>query len=231
MPASSATAPRASSACWGRSAPSAPTTTADVPSGPLPRRPDLGLTAGDLTPGATQAVCVAGVVGSFAEAAEDVLPRLAGLTLSESTVQRTTEAAGRQVEGLAGRRAGPSAPSGRGPGTRTPRARPAPMCRSTPRACRSRGPAAPPTTRGWPPWRWSTTRSPRITGGGPSPPATPPVAGPLPGLVAGASGLGEPLRRQAAQVGMDGRSGGSRSPTAGRAWRTGWGRTSAGSMR
>ena len=43
---------------------------------------------------------MAGVVGSFAVAAEDVLPRLAGLTLSESTVQRTTEAVGRHVEGL-----------------------------------------------------------------------------------------------------------------------------------
>ena len=43
---------------------------------------------------------MAGVVGSFAVAAEDVLPRLAGLTLSESTVQRATEAVGRHVERL-----------------------------------------------------------------------------------------------------------------------------------
>src|SRR5262249_20255661 len=40
------------------------------------------------------AACLAGVLSSFAEAAEKTLPRLAGLRLSESTVQRATEAAG-----------------------------------------------------------------------------------------------------------------------------------------
>ena len=67
--------------------------------GHCPGDHDLGLTAG-ASPGATQAVCIAGVVGSFAVAAEDVLPRLAGPELSESTVQRTTKAVGRHVEGL-----------------------------------------------------------------------------------------------------------------------------------
>ena len=45
-------------------------------------------------------------------AAEEVLPRLAALTLSESTVQRATEAVGRQVEGLvtAGRTFGADRP-------------------------------------------------------------------------------------------------------------------------
>jgi hypothetical protein len=38
--------------------------------------------------------CIAGVQSSFAEASEKVLPKLAGLQLAESTVERTTEAAG-----------------------------------------------------------------------------------------------------------------------------------------
>jgi hypothetical protein len=52
------------------------------------------------------------VVGSFAVAAEDVPPRSAGLTLSESTVQRTTEAVGRHAEALPdeGRTFGPDRP-------------------------------------------------------------------------------------------------------------------------
>ncbi len=53
----------------------------------------LGLTAGDLTPGAAQAVSLVG----FAEAAEEVLSRLAGLRLSEATARRTTEAAGQEL--------------------------------------------------------------------------------------------------------------------------------------
>ena len=57
----------------------------------------LGLTAGDLTPGAAQAVSLAGVIVSFAEAAEEVLSRLAGLRVSEATAQRTTEAAGQEL--------------------------------------------------------------------------------------------------------------------------------------
>jgi hypothetical protein len=52
------------------------------------------VTAAELTPAAAQAVSLAGLLCSFAEAAEKVLPRLAGLRLGESTVERTTEAAG-----------------------------------------------------------------------------------------------------------------------------------------
>lgn len=62
----------------------------------------LGLSEGDLTPGAAEMVSLAGVLDSFAIAAEEVLPRMAGLRLSEPTVQRTTEAVGREV----GRRQG-----------------------------------------------------------------------------------------------------------------------------
>jgi hypothetical protein len=47
-----------------------------------------------LTPGADEVVCLAGLLSSFAEAAEEVLQRLAGLRLCESSVERATEAAG-----------------------------------------------------------------------------------------------------------------------------------------
>src|SRR5262249_93016 len=42
-------------------------------------------------------VCLAGVQASFAEAADKTLPRLAGLRVSESTVERATEAAGTRI--------------------------------------------------------------------------------------------------------------------------------------
>ncbi len=57
----------------------------------------MGLTASDLTPGAAEAVSLCGVIVSFGEAAEDVLSRLAGLRVSEATAQRTTEAAGQEL--------------------------------------------------------------------------------------------------------------------------------------
>jgi len=62
-----------------------------------PRDADLGLTAADLTPAADEEVCLAGVQASFAEAATKTLPRLAGLRVAESTVERATEAAGGRV--------------------------------------------------------------------------------------------------------------------------------------
>jgi hypothetical protein len=57
----------------------------------------LGLSACDLSRGAAQALAPAGALTSFAEAAAKVLPKLTGLRVSESTAERTTERAGRQV--------------------------------------------------------------------------------------------------------------------------------------
>jgi hypothetical protein len=54
----------------------------------------LGVTATALSPGVEEVACIAGVQSSFAEASAKVLPKLAGLELGESTVERTTEAAG-----------------------------------------------------------------------------------------------------------------------------------------
>jgi len=50
-----------------------------------------------LTPAAEEISSLAGVLGSFADGAERVLLKMCGLRLSESTVERTTEAAGQRV--------------------------------------------------------------------------------------------------------------------------------------
>lgn len=71
----------------------------------------LGFSAGTLTPGAEEITTLAGTGESFADAAEKLLPKMAGLRLSESTVERTTEAAGRRLGALwaGGRTLGPDA--------------------------------------------------------------------------------------------------------------------------
>jgi hypothetical protein len=55
------------------------------------------LSADRLTAGATRVVALAGAMGSFAEAAAKTLPELCGLRLGESTVERTTERVGAEV--------------------------------------------------------------------------------------------------------------------------------------
>jgi uncharacterized protein YdhG (YjbR/CyaY superfamily) len=50
-----------------------------------------------LSPAAEEITAMAGVLGAFGEGAERVLQKMAALRLSESTVQRITEAAGERV--------------------------------------------------------------------------------------------------------------------------------------
>ena len=50
-----------------------------------------------LTPGAREVTCLVGILSRFAEGRVASLPKLTGLHLSESTVERTTEAVGRDV--------------------------------------------------------------------------------------------------------------------------------------
>lgn len=57
----------------------------------------LRLSAQRLTPGAQELATLAGILDSFGQAAERTLVKLSGLRLSESTVQRTTEAAGHDL--------------------------------------------------------------------------------------------------------------------------------------
>ena len=66
-------------------------------SGWVPWDDVLRLSAEALTPAAREVVSLAGVLSSFAEAATLSLPKLSGLRVAESTVERTTEAAGRDV--------------------------------------------------------------------------------------------------------------------------------------
>jgi hypothetical protein len=66
-------------------------------SGHCPRDAQLRLGPRDLSPGAAWVTAVAGVLGSFAEAATKTLVGLCGLRLSESTVQRVTEQIGAAV--------------------------------------------------------------------------------------------------------------------------------------
>jgi hypothetical protein len=66
-------------------------------SGHCPRDARLGLADSDLSRGATEAVALAGALSSFAEAAQKTLPKLAGLRVGESTVERTTERTGADV--------------------------------------------------------------------------------------------------------------------------------------
>lgn len=79
-------------------------------SGFVPWDETLGLSSGALTPASREVACMAGVLSSFAEAATSVLPKLSGLRIAESTVEDATEAAGRAVgDRLAsGRTFGPS---------------------------------------------------------------------------------------------------------------------------
>lgn len=68
--------------------------------GHLPWVQELGLTDNALTPAAAEITCIAGVQTSFAKASEITLRKLSGLRLSESTVERTTEATGERLDGL-----------------------------------------------------------------------------------------------------------------------------------
>lgn len=54
----------------------------------------FGLDDSELTAGAAELVCQATASESFAQAAEVVLPRMCGLTVAESTAERTAEAVG-----------------------------------------------------------------------------------------------------------------------------------------
>ena len=68
--------------------------------GCLPWDRTLGLNAAHLTPAAAEVASIAGVQVSFAQAAEVTLHKLCGLRLSESTVERVTEAAGQRLSKL-----------------------------------------------------------------------------------------------------------------------------------
>jgi hypothetical protein len=66
--------------------------------GVLPWDDRVGWTARSFTPAAERLVSLAGALSdSFAEAADKVLPEMAGLKIAETTVQRTTEGVGARI--------------------------------------------------------------------------------------------------------------------------------------
>jgi hypothetical protein len=65
--------------------------------GHCPADDAFGLGASDLTAGAEQLAVLFGTVASFAEAAKRLLPKATGLRLAESTIERATEAAGQRL--------------------------------------------------------------------------------------------------------------------------------------
>ena len=72
---------------------------ADCGQGTVPWDEILGLDRQALTPGVSEVICIAGAVDSFAEASTMVLRKMANVHVSESTVQRTSEAVGQDIGG------------------------------------------------------------------------------------------------------------------------------------
>jgi hypothetical protein len=71
---------------------------ADCRQGHYPWDEVLGTSATELTPAATEITTLAGILTSFEEARAKVLPRMAGLRLAESTVERITEGVGQRLK-------------------------------------------------------------------------------------------------------------------------------------
>jgi hypothetical protein len=172
--------------------------------GAVPWDGALGLSRQALTPGAKELVCLAGAVDSFGEAAAVVLKKLAALHVSESTVERTSEATGRAI----GRRVAAGETFGAGRAWPWHRDAQGKTCADVsldltglgmqgPDGARAEGRMAAvamvynpvPEERS----RWANPAAARTPGS---------QARYLAGL-GGQEALGEPLRRQAAQVGMD----------------------------
>ena len=57
----------------------------------------MGLRSAEMTPGASELTCLAGILTSFEEASTKLLPRMTGLRVSASTVQRITEGTGDEL--------------------------------------------------------------------------------------------------------------------------------------
>ncbi len=73
---------------------------ADCGRGTAPFDHTLGLDATRQTPGAREVIALTGTVDSFVESADKLIEKLSGVRVSESTIQRVTEAVGAEI-GLA----------------------------------------------------------------------------------------------------------------------------------
>jgi hypothetical protein len=164
----------------------------------------LGLTSQALTPGARQAVAIAGAVDSFAEAAEVVLKKLSGLRVSESTAQRTAEAAGRDI----GRRVGAGETFGAGRAWSWHKDAEGKSCAYVSLDLTGLGMQGPDGGRAEGRMAavamvYSPVPEERSRWANPAAIRTPEFQARYVAGLGGQEALGEPLRRQAAQVGMD----------------------------
>jgi hypothetical protein len=158
--------------------------------GHCPRDGQLGLSAAGLTPGAEQVTALAGALGSFAEAATKTLPKLAGLRLAESTVERTAERVGQQI----GRRLAAGATFGRARAWDWRRDAQGKTCAYVSGDLTGVGLQGP---------SGAAAEGRMAAVGMIYNPGVPGQARYLAGLTGGLAALGEPLRRQGAQVGLD----------------------------
>ena len=135
--------------------------------GHVPVDAELGSSASTPTPGAEELATLAGTCDSFADAAEKLLPKMASPRLGESTVERTTEAAGARLGDLWAEKGRPSARASTGGGIATRGVGRSPTSASMPRASASRAKEGPRPSAGWSGWARSSTP-------GPNPPRHPP---------------------------------------------------------
>ncbi len=111
-----------------------------------------------LTPAAEELVSLAGTVSnSFAEASEKVLPKMAAMKLSESSVQRTSESAGHRLGALLKEKKVLGGPTPWRHGTKT-RGKTCAMWALMRRACRSKGLVAVLRKGACRTWRWCSIR-------------------------------------------------------------------------
>jgi hypothetical protein len=171
--------------------------------GLVPWDKTLRLSADALTPAAREVVCLAGILSSFAEGSTSVLPKLTGLRVGESTVERTTEATGRDIgvrlaqgEVFGSRRDWPWHKDAEGKTCAYVSLDATGVCQQGPNGAKAEGRMVTvamvynPVPEAKDRWACPEGPCPRFD--------VRYVAG-LDGIAA----LGEPLRRQAAQVGMD----------------------------
>ena len=158
--------------------------------GHCPRDGQLRLSAAGLTRGAEQVTALAGALGSFAEAATKVLPRLAGLRVAESTVERAAERVGQHL----GRRLAAGETFGRARAWDWQPDAEGKTCAYV---------SADLTGVGMQGAHGAAAEGRMAAVGMVYNPGVPGQARYLAGLTGGLAALGEPLRRQAGQVGMD----------------------------
>src|SRR5262249_9518136 len=126
---------------------------------------NAGLTTRDLTPALERVATLAGAVADSFEKGADLLEEMSGVRVSEATVERTAEDAGRRLAGAV--QAGATfGPRWTGPGTRITTGGDVPTSNLTPPGCGSRPAAAAPPKAAWPTWGWSVT--PARNGPGPT---------------------------------------------------------------